>query len=249
MVSTMDHRGIWRRYKNSGIILTTYGVVRQDLEQLRMCSFDIILLDEIQNLKNRKTAIHQAVASLNGRVKIGLTGTPIENSLQDLRSLFDICLPGLLGSERQFERLYVQPITENGNTEVRERLGRLIHPFILRRSRAQVLTELPEIIEDNRLCELSDDQISLYREVIKDREKDLEELESDTAAIPYMNILATITRLKRICCHPCLVQGCNDPRRVYQRQMGPVCRTYRGTAGRRYEICRFQSVYRDAGTY
>jgi superfamily II DNA or RNA helicase len=194
-----------------GIILTTYGVVRQDREQLQMCSFDIILLDEIQNLKNRKTGIHQAVADLNGRVKLGLTGTPIENSLQDLHSLFDICLPGLLGSERQFERLYVQPITENGDTEVRERLGRLIHPFILRRRRGQVLTELPEIIDDDRLCELSDDQISLYREVIDGRGKDLEELEKGTSAIPYMNILATITRLKQICCHPCLVQGSADP--------------------------------------
>ncbi len=193
------------------LILTTYGIVRQDLEQLRLCDFDVILLDEIQNLKNRTTAIHQAVAALNGRVKIGLTGTPIENSLQDLRSLFDICLPGLLGSEREFQRNYVQPITEAGNTEVRNRLGRLIHPFILRRSRGQVLTELPEIIEDNRICELSDDQISLYRDVLKGHEQELEELADDGAAIPYMNILATITRLKQICCHPCLVQNCDHP--------------------------------------
>lgn len=73
------------------------------------------------------------------------------------------------------------------------------------------MTELPETIEDNRLCELSDDQVSLYREIIEEREKDLEELEGDSIAIPYMNILATITRLKRICCHPCLVQGSSDP--------------------------------------
>ena len=128
--------------QESGLMLTTYGVVRQDMEQLRECTFDIIFFDEMQNLKNRTTAIHQAAASLNAPVKIGLTGTPIENSLQDLRSLFDICLPGYLGSERQFERLYAQPITEHGNTEVRERLGRLIHPFILRRSRGQVLDRI-----------------------------------------------------------------------------------------------------------
>ncbi len=193
------------------VILTTYGIVRQDLEQLRLCSFDIIILDEIQHLKNRTTSLHKAVAELNSRVKIGLTGTPIENSLQDLRSLFDICLPGFLGSEREFNHNYVIPITEDGNTETRDRLGRLIHPFILRRSRGQVLTELPEIIEDNRICELSDDQVSLYREVLAGREEELEELADETAAIPYMNILATITRLKQICCHPCLVQGCSDP--------------------------------------
>ena len=193
-----------------GLILTTYGIVRQDLELLRLCPFDIILLDEIQHLKNRTTAIHTAVAALDGRVKIGLTGTPVENSLHDLRSLFDICLPGLLGSERQFDRLYAQPITEGGSKEARERLSRLIHPFILRRSRDQVLTELPEIIEDDRVCELSDDQIGLYREVIGEREKELEELADSSSAIPYMNILAAITRLKQICCHPCLVQGCDD---------------------------------------
>lgn len=199
--------------QQQGIIITTYGVIRQDLDQLRMLSFDIILLDEIQHLKNRTTAVHQAVAGLNGRVKIGLTGTPVENSLQDLRSLFDICLPGFLGTERQFQLLYADPITKGGNTEVRERLSCLIHPFILRRSREQVLKELPEIIEDDRICELSDDQIGLYREVIKERERDIEQLENETSAVPYMNILATITRLKRICCHPCLVQECDDPQK------------------------------------
>ncbi len=200
-----------QKAQEQGLILTTYGVVRQDLDQLRLLAFDIILLDEIQQLKNRTTAIHQAVAALNGRVKIGLTGTPVENSLQDLRSLFDICLPGLLGSEREFARNYVEPIVEAGNTVVRDRLTRLIHPFILRRSRRQVLTELPEIIEDDRICELLDEQISLYREVLKEREQDLEGLVSGTAAIPYLNILATITRLKQICCHPCLVQGSDHP--------------------------------------
>ncbi|MFV0435914.1 MAG: DEAD/DEAH box helicase [Desulfopila sp.] len=194
-----------------GIVLTTYGVLRQDLDRLRAHPFAIVLFDEIQNLKNRQTATHQAASKLDGRVKIGLTGTPVENSLQDLRSLFDICLPGLLGSERYFDRHYVQPITAGAGNAVRERLNRLIHPFILRRTREQVLTELPEIIDDNRLCELSDDQIGLYREVIRDREQDLEELADENTAVPYMNILSTITRLKRICCHPCLVQGCEDP--------------------------------------
>jgi len=197
--------------KEHRLLLTTYGIVRQDLNLLRPQAFDIVLLDEIQYLKNRTTATHQAVRDLNGRIKIGLTGTPVENSLQDLRSLFDICLPGLLGNERQFERLYVQPIVEGNNQEVRDQLGRLIHPFILRRSRSQVLTELPPVIDDDRICELSDDQIALYREVIDESGRELEELEEGTGAIPYMNILAVITRLKQICCHPCLVQGCDNP--------------------------------------
>ncbi len=193
------------------LVLTTYGIIRQDPEPLRAHTFDIILLDEIQHLKNHTTATHRAVRDLNARIKIGLTGTPVENSLQDLRSLFDICLPGLLGSERRFERLYAQPISEDKNQEVRERLGRIINPFILRRSRSQVLTELPPVIEDDRICELSDDQISLYREVVDESGNELANLEDDSGTIPYLNILAAITRLKQICCHPCLVQGCDDP--------------------------------------
>jgi len=193
------------------IIITTYGVVRQDFDLLQTCLFDVMLLDEIQQAKNHTTAVHQALAGLNSRVKIGLTGTPIENSLQDLRSLFAICLPGLLGSERYFAEHYAQPITEGGRSAVRERLIRLIHPFILRRTRGQVLQELPDVIEDNRQCALSDDQIQLYSEVLASRAGDLAILADGTAAIPYMHILAALTRLKQVCCHPCLLLGGSDP--------------------------------------
>ncbi|SHO52657.1 DEAD/DEAH box helicase [Desulfopila aestuarii] len=193
------------------VIITTYGVVRQDSDRLQTLVFDVMLLDEIQQVKNHTTAIHQAVAGLNSRVKIGLTGTPVENSLQDLRSLFAICLPGLLGSERQFARQYVQPITERGSSEVRERLSRLIHPFILRRTRSQVLQELPDVIEDNRRCALSADQIILYKEVLDSKAGEFAGLSDDMVAIPYMHILAAITRLKQICCHPCLIAGGSDP--------------------------------------
>ena len=195
------------------IIITTYGVVRQDFDRLQNLQFDVMLLDEIQQAKNHTTAIHQAVAGLNSRVKIGLTGTPVENSLQDLRSLFAICLPGFLGSERQFARQYVQPITEGGNGEARERLKRLIHPFILRRTRAQVLQELPDVIEDNRLCTLSDDQARLYRKVLAGSAREIEGLADNTTPISYMHVLATITRLKQVCCHPYLLKGGSEPQR------------------------------------
>jgi superfamily II DNA or RNA helicase len=198
------------KIQDKNVIVTSYGIVRQDLGPLQKFSFDIILLDEIQQLKNHETHIHHAVKRLTGRVKMGLTGTPIENSLQDLRSLFEICLPGLLGSQKQFEKLYAEPITQYSNPEAKKRLTQLINPFILRRNKKQVLRELPEIIEDDRICELSDDQISLYREIIQEKELELEGLADDSGKIPYMNILATITRLKQLCCHPCLIQGCDD---------------------------------------
>ncbi len=195
----------------SGLILTTYGIVRSDRESMAEISFEIILLDEIQNLKNRKTGIHKAVDSLQSRVKIGLSGTPIENSLTDLYALFNICLPGIFGTITQFQHTFVKPITDEHDEKQKNRLSQLIQPFILRRSRKQVLSELPELIEDNRVCDLSEDQVSLYRQAIDDQQLFLEELEAGKGGINFLNILTLITRLKQICNHPSLVEKECDP--------------------------------------
>ncbi len=195
----------------SGLILTTYGIVRSDREKFAEIPFEIILLDEIQNLKNPRTTIHQAVSFLQSRVKIGLSGTPIENSLTDLYSLFNICLPGIFGTINQFKQTFVKPITEEHDEKQRNKLSRLIQPFVLRRSRAQVLTELPDLIEDNRICELSEDQLTLYRQVIDEQQLFLEKLETGDKGINFLNVLTLITRLKQICNHPCLVEKETDP--------------------------------------
>ncbi|OEU47016.1 MAG: hypothetical protein BA866_12130 [Desulfobulbaceae bacterium S5133MH15] len=194
----------------SGLILTTYGIVRSDQEQLREILFEIILLDEIQNLKNRKTGIHKAVDFLQSRVKIGLSGTPIENSLTDLYALFNICLPGIFGTINQFQHSFIKPITDEHDEKQKNRLSRLIQPFILRRSRKQVLTELPELIEDNRVCELSEDQVGLYRQAVDEQQLFLDELETGKS-VNFLNILTLITRLKQICNHPSLVEKESDP--------------------------------------
>lgn len=199
------------RAVESRLIITTYGIVRSDREQMGEISFEIILLDEMQNLKNHKTAIHKAVDALQSRVKIGLSGTPIENSLSDLFALFNICLPGILGTIDQFKHTFVKPITEGHDEKQKNRLSELIQPFILRRSRKQVLTELPDLIEDNRICELSEDQIGLYRQAIDEQQSFLEELESGREGLNFLNVLTLITRLKQICNHPCLVEKQTDP--------------------------------------
>ena len=195
---------------NPGLLITTYGVARMDKELLAEIPFDVILLDEIQNLKNRKTGMHKAVAGLNAKVKIGLTGTPIENSLTDLHSLFSICLPGVLGSVETFSTDFLTPIKDHKNKKVEERLRRLIHPFILRRNRKQVLTELPDLTIDDRTCELSDTQVKLYRDVVDESVDLFDELEKEDSSVKYINILAMLTRLKQICNHPCLLEGCID---------------------------------------
>ncbi len=198
--------------QESDLILTTYGMVRSDIELLMEVGFELIILDEIQNVKNRKTRTHKAVQSLHAYVKIGLSGTPIENSLNDIHALFDICLPGYLGSIKEFTNNYMNPVTELDSKKQKLLLAERIKPFILRRSRVEVLTELPALIEDNRKCELSEDQIRLYRDTIAEGEPFINKLESSGEdKIDYINILALITRLKQICNHPCLLENNADP--------------------------------------
>ncbi|MDP2105125.1 MAG: DEAD/DEAH box helicase, partial [Desulfobulbaceae bacterium] len=139
-------------------------------------------------------------------------GTPIENSLTDLKAICDLCVPGLLGSDASFQSIYADPITSGSNTHRIDSLKRMVGPFMLRRVKEQVLTELPEVIEDIRTCELSDDQIALYRRVIDNDGHDLlSSLEnSPTPVIPYMKFLAVVQELKQICNHPCQILGNTD---------------------------------------
>ncbi len=195
---------------NPGLLITTFAIARIDQELLAEIPFDIIILDEIQNLKNKKTAMHKAVATLNARVKIGLTGTPIENSLTDLHALFSLCLPGFFGSTKNFATHFLTPIEKYKSKKVTKKLHRLIQPFILRRNRKQVLTELPDLTIDDRTCELSDTQVKLYRDAVDESIILLDEMEEKESSIKYVNLLAMLTRLKQICNHPCLLEGCDD---------------------------------------
>lgn len=198
----------------NNIYITTYGIIRRDAKTLAALNFEVIILDEIQNLKNRKTDVYKAAARLNGKMIIGMTGTPLENSVYDLKSIFDICLPGYLGGNRDFKARYIEPLETAERDAVQKSLARLINPFMLRRSRAQVLKELPDVIEDIRTCELSDDQVSLYRELTSGRAQTIMRMLAaggDESNLPYMELLAVINYLKQICDHPCLVKKCTDP--------------------------------------
>ncbi len=196
--------------QNPGLLISTYTVARIDQDLLAQIPFDIILLDEIQNLKNHKTGAHKAVALFNAKVKIGLTGTPIENSLTDLHALFTLCLPGFFGDSKNFATNFLHPIKNNKNKDVEKRLRSLIHPFILRRNRKQVLTELPALSIDDRTCELSNTQVKLYREVVDESQDLLADMESIDKSTQYINILAMLTRLKQICNHPSLLEKSID---------------------------------------
>ncbi|MDD2463146.1 MAG: DEAD/DEAH box helicase [Desulfobulbus sp.] len=193
------------------IILTTYAVARGDQDALEQCSFDLIVFDEIQALKNRNTATHQACKAFRSRVAIGLSGTPIENSVEDLFAIFSICLPGFFGTFKTFQHTFLTPIEKFGSVRKEELLSEKIQPFLLRRSRTKVLVELPELIEDDRSCELSGDQLLLYRETIAEQQLLLDNIADQEARVDYLHVFAMLTRLKQICDHPCLVEKCTDP--------------------------------------
>jgi superfamily II DNA or RNA helicase len=185
------HHGAGRDLGNARAILTSFGVVRSDFDQLRSRRFDLLVLDEIQTIKNPETATHQALRSVDFRVAIGLTGTPVENHERELKALLDFVVPGYLPKE----------------VPDRASLQRLVRPFVLRRTKAQVLPELPPKIVDKRYCELSPHQRAMYRAIIESRARPLRAQLRAGAKIPYIHVFAALNYLKQICNHPASVGG------------------------------------------
>ncbi|MES1243369.1 MAG: DEAD/DEAH box helicase [Acidobacteriota bacterium] len=206
------HHGTQRRpprgLKVGDVLVTSYGVLRRDAEELSAIPFAVAVLDEVQQVKNRQTRSWQAASHLVADVRIGLTGTPVENSLADLKALFDLVLPDYLGSDTEFEQRYIRD-PEADEEERRQELRRVLSPFILRRLKSSVLDELPEKIEDLRTCALSDEQVRLYRDAIGGRGAELARQieEAGDRPLPYIHIFALLSLLKQICGHPALALG------------------------------------------
>lgn len=209
------HHGSDRRLSENldagDVLLTSYGVLRNDIEELAQVGFGLVVFDEIQNLKNRATRSWEAASRLDARMLLGLTGTPIENSLSELKALFDLVLPGYLGTDEGFEQRYGDaeaPAAGAAPRESLEGLRRTVSPFVLRRTKAAVLDELPDKFEDLRLAVLSDDQVALYRQLVGEQGNELaSNLRSGTGRVPYMHIFALLNRLKQVCDHPALALG------------------------------------------
>ncbi len=194
--------------RSARLVVTTYGVLRADADLLADLPFRLVLFDEMQHLKNRNTAAFRAADRLRAGSVIGLTGTPLENHVRELEHLLRLCLPGLFRYPALRERF-----RRTGTGTERQELARIISPFILRRTREQVLGELPQRSEDIRLCHLSDDQVAAYRQVV-DRARGLvDELLAGQRVNDFSHILTTITRLKQICNHLCQLEGCTDWRK------------------------------------
>jgi superfamily II DNA or RNA helicase len=199
--------GAGRKLPDSGydVILTTYGILHREAV-LRERDWHIVMLDEAQAIKNATTISSRASRALKAKFRIAMTGTPVENQSTDLWSIMEFILPGYLGSMPRFKRLYGWG--REAPSEFQSlALKRLISPFLLRRSKAQVLTELPEKTEEVVLCEMAPFQRRAYRAFLSsaDAMKARKDLEGG-GKIDYANILAVLTRLKQICDHPRLAE-------------------------------------------
>lgn len=192
---------------NGNLLLTSYGILLRDIDELKKIPFSIAVFDEIQHIKNPETKAYRAALDIEADMKIGLTGTPIENRLEELKALMDLTIPGYLGTDEYFKKRYAQPIQELHDGKRQQELSRLISPFVLRRLKKSVLNELPEKIEDIMNCSLSDDQVKLYRDAISSRGAGLLDiLTRGEEPVPYIHIFALLNLLKRICDHPALVE-------------------------------------------
>jgi SNF2 family DNA or RNA helicase len=191
---------------NCDVILTTYGIVRNDIEMFKECSFNYVILDESQNIKNPESKIFQAVCQLEARVRLTLTGTPLENSLSDLWAQFHFINPGLLGTHHFFKNHFLIPIEKEGNDERREELQRLIHPFILRRTKEEVAADLPPLTQQVILCEMTDSQRERYESVKWTiRNNLLNNMEGQTRDRWAFIAIQAMTRLRQLANHPLLV--------------------------------------------
>ena len=186
---------------SKGFLITTYQALRNDIEEYKNREFNVVVLDEAQNIKTTTSQIKKAVMKINSKVNFALTGTPVENNILELWSIFDFVIPGYLDNLTKFKKTYKEAIV-NPNSSKINNLREIIAPFLLRRTKKEVLTELPDKIESNMVVTLSTEQKQLYMSYIKQAKSEMKKFnENDNNR---MKILAILTKLRQICNSPTL---------------------------------------------
>jgi len=197
---------LFKKIPDSTIVITTYALLRRDLEELLKHEYTSVILDEAQNIKNPNTITAKSVRKLKSDMRLCLSGTPIENNLFELWSLFEFLMPGFLSSQHAFQRGIVKPI-KDGDEDTLNYLRTRVKPFILRRTKSEVAKDLPPKIETVHYCDLIEEQRELYNALAK-RLKDqvLRDVDEKGMAKSQMSILDALLKLRQICCHPRLLK-------------------------------------------
>jgi len=184
----------------ANLVLTSYPLLRRDIDQYSRFEFSSIILDEATHIKNPDTQNAQAAMALRGQHRFVLTGTPVENSVRDLWSILQFVLPGYLGRREDFRERYELPISR-GSTLEQARLAKRLRPVMLRRLKKQVVKELPEKIEQTAFCDLSPEQDELYQKLRQESRRKLEELSgAKDQGRARIAMLTALLRLRQVCC-------------------------------------------------
>lgn len=196
-----QRHALLQRIPESDLVITSYGLIRRDFDRYQTYEFDSVILDEAQHIKNRQTQNAQAVKLLRSQRRIVLTGTPLENSVLDLWSLFDFLMPGYLGSAKDFRERYEVPIAREKDKASMDRLARRVRPFLLRRRKSEVAKELPPKIEQVAFCDLTEDQSAVYQQLLSaTRQEITDAVGAQGLAKSRMLVLTALLRLRQICC-------------------------------------------------
>ncbi len=195
-------------FKNTDIVLTTYGIVMRDIEYLKKYTFNYIVLDESQAIKNPSSQRFKAIKLLKSDNKLVLTGTPIENNTFDLYAQMTFANPGLLGNMSHFKKMFSIPIDKNKDKNIAQELKQLIDPFLLRRTKEQVATELPEKTEQVLYCTMEESQQKLY-DAYRNKYRNfvLNKIDEGGVGKSKMYVLEGLTKLRQICDAPQLLNG------------------------------------------
>ncbi len=213
-LSSAIYHGAGRKLetKEVDMVITTYGMIRSDLAKFKAKEWHAVVIDEAQNIKNSSTDQTKAVKGLKTGIRIAMSGTPVENRLSEYRSIMDFVNPGYLGSEKAFEVEFSTPIQINHDQEKAALFRKITAPFILRRMKTDktIISDLPDKIENNYYCSLSQEQAAMYQNIVSSALADIEQLDGIQRR---GMVLKMITALKQICNHPdnYLKKGTADP--------------------------------------
>jgi superfamily II DNA or RNA helicase len=199
---------MWNDVSAADLVITTYPLLARDRDQLARREWDLVILDEAQTLKNPASQMAKTLRDIPARGRLALTGTPLENSLQDVWTLIDWVVPGLLGDRKTFQSQFRTPIEKHGDVAAQARLNRRLRPFLLRRTKEQVAKELPPRTEILEIVDLPKAQQALYETVRSAMDARVREAISTRGlAASKITILDALLKLRQVCCDPALVKS------------------------------------------
>ena len=200
-----ERRQILAEADSEDILLTSYDLLKRDISEYEGYKFRCEIIDEAQYIKNANTQAAKAVKEVQADFRLALTGTPVENRLSELWSIFDYLMPGFLYSYKKFREEVEIPAVQNSDEDAMKRLQKMIRPFVLRRLKKEVLTDLPDKLEENMFVQLTGEQQRLYDAHVKRMMLMLDKQSEEEFKTSKITILAELTKLRQICCDPSLI--------------------------------------------